>query len=441
MGKSELHLKKVLKPIHMWAIAVGLVISGQFYGFSYGYAAGGPVSFLISFIPVSIFYFSFIFCYTELATSIPHAGGPSAYTRRAMGPFWGFCTGFSMLLAFLMAPCAISLAVGAVVNFLFPALPAMSVTMVFLIGFILIATLGVQSSAIMELVVTVLSLLGLLLFYFLAAPHFEVSNFVTTPALTDGWWGVFGAVTFAMWFYFAIEGAAMSAEEMENPRKDIPKAYITALLTLGVTSLITLVLAGGIGDYKEIASVDFPLPKALSFAYGDGNIWVTIMAWVGLIGLTASMIGCVLGYSRQCYAMARTGYLPEFLAKLNPRFKTPHYALIVPGVIAVFVALSGLTAVVITISVFSALFMYILATLSLFILRKNEPDMPRPYKVAYPITPIISLVSVLFITACVVAFNLAIVKWVLLVYGIAILYYFLFGRKRLRPYEEEFDLD
>jgi len=317
----------------------------------------------------------------------------------------------------------------------------MSVTMVFLIGFILIATLGVQSSAIMELVVTVLSLLGLLLFYFLAAPHFEVSNFVTTPALTDGWWGVFGAVTFAMWFYFAIEGAAMSAEEMENPRKDIPKAYITALLTLGVTSLITLVLAGGIGDYKEIASVDFPLPKALSFAYGDGNIWVTTMAWVGLIGLTASMIGCVLGYSRQCYAMARTGYLPEFLAKLNPRFKTPHYALIVPGVIAVFVALSGLTAVVITISVFSALFMYILATLSLFILRKNEPDMPRPYKVAYPITPIISLVSVLFITACVVAFNLAIVKWVLLVYGIAILYYFLFGRKRLRPYEEEFDLD
>ncbi len=152
MNSSELHLKKVLKPIHMWAIAVGLVISGQFYGFSYGYAAGGP----------------------------------SAYTRRAMGPFWGFCTGFSMLLAFLMAPCAISLAVGAVVNFLFPALPAMSVTMVFLIGFILIATLGVQSSAIMELVVMVLSRLGLLLFYFLAAPHFEVSNFVTTPALTDG---------------------------------------------------------------------------------------------------------------------------------------------------------------------------------------------------------------------------------------------------------------
>jgi len=91
--------------------------------------------------------------------------------------------------------------------------------------------------------------------------------------------------------------------------------------------------------------------------------------------------------------MARTGYLPEFLSKLNVKFKTPHYALIVPGVIAVVVALSGLTSVVITISVFSALFMYILATLSVFILHKKEPNMERPYKVAYPITPIISVSS------------------------------------------------
>ncbi|MBK5260947.1 MAG: ethanolamine permease [Peptostreptococcaceae bacterium] len=439
--QNDIHLKKVLKPIHLWAIAVGLVISGQFYGFSYGYATGGPVSFLVAFIPVSIFYFSFIFCYTELAASIPHAGGPSAYTRRALGPFWGFLTGFSMLLAFLMAPCAISLAVGAVVNFLFPALPAMSVTMVFLIGFILIATLGVQSSAIMELVVTILSLLGLLLFYFLAAPHFEIQNVVTTPMFTNGFWGVCGAVTFAMWLYFAVEGAAMSAEEMENPKRDIPKAYIGALVTLGVTALITSVLAAGAGDYMEIAAVDFPLTQSLSNALGPDSPWVNVMAVVGLIGLTASMIGCVLGYSRQCYAMARTGYLPEFLSKLNPRFKTPHFALIVPGIIAVIVALSGLTAVVITISVFAALGMYVLALISIFVLHKKEPNMDRPYKVAFPITPIISMISLIFIVFCVVAFNLAIIKWVLLVYAIAIVYYFLFGRKRLRPYEEEFDLD
>jgi ethanolamine permease len=85
--------------------------------------------------------------------------------------------------------------------------------------------------------------------------------------------------------------------------------------------------------------------------------------------------------------------------------------------------------------------MYILAPISLFILRKKEPNMERPYKVAYPITPIVSLVSALFITFCVVAFNLAIIKWVLLVYAVAILYYFIHGKNKIRPYEEEFDLD
>lgn len=441
MNHEEVKLKKVLKPIHMWAIAVGLVISGQFYGFSYGYAAGGPVSFLVAFIPVSIFYISFIFCYTELATSIPHAGGPSAYTRRALGPFWGFFTGFSMLLAFLMAPVAISLAVGQVINFLVPGIPAIPATLVFLIGFICIASLGVQSSAKLELVVTILSLIALLVFYFLAAPHFKVDNFVTTPAFTNGFGGVAAAVTFAMWFYFAIEGAAMSAEEMKNPKKDIPKAYIAALFTLGATALATLVIVGGVGDYKAISKVDFPLAKALEIALGSNTIWPKAMAVFALVGLTASMVGCVLGYSRQCYAMARTGYLPKFLATVNNKFKTPHYALIVPGVIAVITALSGQTATVISVSVFSALFMYILALISLFILRKREPNMDRPYKVLYPITPIISFIAVLFIFGCVIAFNLGIVVIVLAVYAVVVLYYLLWGRKNLRPYEEEFDLD
>ena len=96
-------LKKSLSPIGLWAIAVGLVVSGDYYGFAYGFAEGGPVSFLVSFIPVTLMYVPFLFCYTELATSIPHAGGPSAYARRAFGPFAGFITGFSVLIAFLIS--------------------------------------------------------------------------------------------------------------------------------------------------------------------------------------------------------------------------------------------------------------------------------------------------------------------------------------------------
>ena len=136
-------LKKSLSPIGLWAIAVGLVVSGDYYGFAYGFAEGGPVSFLVSFIPVTLMYVPFLFCYTELATSIPHAGGPSAYTRRAMGPFAGFITGFSVLIAFLISPCAVALATGALVNYLVPAIPALVATAVFFVFFMLFNLTGI----------------------------------------------------------------------------------------------------------------------------------------------------------------------------------------------------------------------------------------------------------------------------------------------------------
>lgn len=84
---QEVKLERSLKPIHLWALAVGLVISGNNSGWSYGFGAGGPIGLAIATIPVIIFYLTFIFCCSELATMIPHAGGPSAYARRALGPF------------------------------------------------------------------------------------------------------------------------------------------------------------------------------------------------------------------------------------------------------------------------------------------------------------------------------------------------------------------
>ena len=95
------HLSRVLKPIHLWALAVGLVISGNYFGWSYGFGAGGPIGLAIALIPVTIFYVTFILSYSELATAIPHAGGPSAYARRAMGKFAGYMNGVSCLIEFV----------------------------------------------------------------------------------------------------------------------------------------------------------------------------------------------------------------------------------------------------------------------------------------------------------------------------------------------------
>lgn len=436
---ENVKLVRSLKPIHLWALAVGLVISGNYFGWSYGFGAGGPIGLAIATIPVVIFYATFILCYSELATMIPHAGGPSAYARRAMGPFWGYMNGISCLVEFVFAPPAIALAVGGYINFLIPQLPALGVAVVAFLLFIFINFWGMKTSATFELIVTVIALVGLAIFYFAAAPYFSLDKVLQQPILPKGTEGIMAAVPFAIWFYLAIEGGAMAAEEMVDPRKDIPKGFLTGMFTLVILMLLTLFLTAGIADYNLVSAVDFPLPIALAQVLGDKNIIVLIVNFIGLFGLIASLHGIIVGYSRQTFAMARTGYLPKFLAIVNKKHHTPHWALLVPGLVGIGAVLTGLTSVVITVSVFGAVAMYIISLVSFFVLRQKEPDLKRPFKVASGnLIGGISMVTGLFCLYSVVVYNVTAIKWVAVIYGLALIWYFVAGKKNLRPFEEEF---
>ena len=432
------HLSRVLKPIHLWALAVGLVISGNYFGWSYGFGAGGPIGLAIALIPVTIFYVTFILSYSELATAIPHAGGPSAYARRAMGKFWGYMNGVSCLIEFVFAPPAIALAVGGYIHNMIPSIPAMPATVFAFLLFIFINYWGMKTSATFELIVTVVALVGLIMFWGLALPHFEMAKVMTQPILPNGYSGIMAAVPFAIWFYLAIEGGAMAAEEMVDPQKDISKGFLSGMGTLMVMAFLTLFLTAGIVDYNVVKDVDFPLPLALTAVYGEGSVFVLLINGIGLFGLIASLHGIIVGYSRQTYAMARTGYLPKFLAYVHPKYHTPVWALILPGLVGLGAALTGLTDIVITISVFGSVAMYLVSLVSLFILRSKEPNLKRPFKVSYPIVPAISFIIALFCLVSLLYASSEALKWVALVYGLAIVYYFIWGNKNIRPFEEEF---
>jgi ethanolamine permease len=86
-------LKPVLNTLQLWGIAVGLVISGEYFGWSYGWASAGTLGFTVTALFIAAMYTSFIFSFTELTTSIPHAGGPFAYSKRAFGPLGGYLAG------------------------------------------------------------------------------------------------------------------------------------------------------------------------------------------------------------------------------------------------------------------------------------------------------------------------------------------------------------
>lgn len=400
-------LKSSLGALHLWGIAVGLVISGEYFGWSYGWGAAGTLGFLVTTALVATMYAAFIFSYTELTAAIPHAGGPFAYSRRAFGPTGGLLAGLATLIEFVFAPPAIALAIGAYLNVQFPALdPKMAAVGAYVV-FMGLNILGVQIAATFELVVTVLAVLELLVFMGVVAPGFSVSNFVL-----NGWAGsnefggaaiagIFAAIPFAIWFFLAIEGAAMAAEEAKNPKRTIPIAYISGILTLLVLAFGVMIFAGGVGDWKALSGINDPLPQAMKTVVGESSGWLHMLVWIGLFGLVASFHGIILGYSRQFFALARAGYLPAGLAVLHPRFRTPHRAIIAGGLVGIAAIFSdglinlqgmSLTAAMITMSVFGAIVMYIMSMASLFRLRASEPALERPFRApGYPVVPAVAL--------------------------------------------------
>ncbi|WP_437613016.1 ethanolamine permease [Erwinia sp. V71] len=413
-------LKPTLGTIHLWGIAVGLVISGEYFGWSYGWGVAGTLGFLITTALIATMYTCFIFSFTELTTAIPHAGGPFAYSRRAFGETGGLIAGMATLIEFVFAPPAIAMAIGAYLNVQFPELnPKYAAVGAYLV-FMTLNILGVKLAATFELFVTVLAVGELLVFMGVVAPGFSVTNFVANgwsggdsfgmPAVS----GIFAAIPFAIWFFLAIEGAAMAAEEAKDPQRTIPKAYISGILTLVVLAIGVMLLAGGAGDWHTLSNINDPLPQAMKMIVGENSGWMHMLVWIGLFGLVASFHGIILGYSRQFFALARAGYLPPGLAKLS-RFQTPHRAIIAGGVIGIaaifsdsWINLQGmsLTAAMITMAVFGAIVMYLMSMLSLFRLRQTAPDMARSFRApGYPIVPGIALVLAVVCLIAMLWFN------------------------------------
>ena len=402
---STEHLKRVLKPIHLWAIAVGLVISGEYFGWNLGWAVSGTIGLLIATLVITLMYITFIFSYTELTASIPHAGGAFAYAYRAMGPFGGLIAGYATLVDFLVATPAVAVSLGSYLHFLYPVIPITAAAMGFNVLFILLNMLGVKESATFSVFITILAVVELMLYLGIVSPHFKMVNYLTNP-MPFGWAGVFAALPFAVWFYLAIEGVAMVAEEVENPKRNIPRGYISAIVTLVVLALGVMIITGGLTDWRKLSHLDYPLPEAIGIVLGKGNGLTKVFASIGLFGLIASLHGIILASSRQVFAMARSGYLPRMLSDINRRFKTPHWALVISGIVSSIFIYKFKTDQIIMLSVLGAVVMYIMSMLSLFILRKKEPRLNRPFLApVYPVFPAIALVICVVCLFATIYFN------------------------------------
>ncbi|MGZ8558501.1 MAG: ethanolamine permease [Chitinophagaceae bacterium] len=423
-------LSRSLGPLMLWGMGVGYVISGMYFGWNLGLAAGGTYGLAIATFFIIILYITFTFSYTELACAIPKAGGVFDYANRGLGKDLGFIAGMAQIIEFVFAPPAIAAAIGAYFHIFFPQVPVMVIAVIAYIIFTALNIYGVKAAAAFELIITVFAVFELLLFTGVALPHFEINNFKLN-AFPFGWQGVWAAIPFAIWFFLGIEGVANVAEETINPQRNILRGFGSALVTLIILCILTFLAAVGVGGWENIvypspeaAASDSPLPLALAQITGNSGWLYHLLITIGLMGLVASFHGIILAAGRATLEFGRVNYIPQVFGKVHTKFKTPANALLINMVIGIIALLTGKTSEIITIAVFGALTLYVLSMITVIALRKKEPAMIRPFRAPfYPYFPIIALVIAFVSLIAMATLNL---KLALIYFGMLALSYIWF---------------
>jgi len=299
---------------------------------------------------------------------------------------------------------------------------------------------GVGEALKIMFVITSIASVALLVFIIAMLPHFNVNNLFdiqvgsqhgASTFLPLGYMGIWAAVPYAIWFFLAVEGVPLAAEEVKDPAHALPRGLIGAMLILFAFAMLILFLSAGAAGANVLKNSGAPLVDALIVVYGK-NTWLAVFVnFVGLAGLIASFFSIIYAYSRQIFALSRAGYLPKNLSITNAN-KAPALAIIVPGIIGFLLSLSGEGDLLILMAVFGATISYVLMMLSHIKLRLSRPELTRPYRTPGGIwTSALSLILSLFAVLAGLMVNPKIWLLTAAIYGLFILYYVFYSRHQL----------
>ncbi|CAL9337947.1 putative transporter [Streptomyces sp. enrichment culture] len=308
----------------------------------------------------------------RLAARYPASGGTYVYGRERLGEFWGYLAGWAFVVGKTASCAAMALTVG---SYVWPG-QAHAVAVAAVVALTAINCTGVQKSALLTRVIVAVALAVLAAVVVAAL----TSSATDTARLDVGDDTTFGGVLQAAGLlFFAFAGYARIAtlgEEVRDPARTIPRAIPIALgITLVVYTLVAVAVLTVLGP-KGLAEAAAPLSDAARAAGAD---WLVPVVRVGAaVAALGSLLALILGVSRTTLAMARDRHLPHALAAVHPKFKVPHRAELVVGVVVAVVAATADVRGAIGFSSFGVLAYYAVANASAWTL---SPDEGRPARV------------------------------------------------------------
>jgi basic amino acid/polyamine antiporter, APA family len=387
-------------------INVGTIIGSSIFIVPSSIAAGFGAAFptLVVWIAGALVSLCGALCIAELGAAMPRAGGQFVYLRRAFGPVWGWLYGWGAAVIINPASIAfVSVGFASYLGFFLP-LSALGVKLVAALAILLLTALNCLGLRVGVTVQNVLTLLKIgavvaLVGLCLGLPGGHLANlrpFWPSDSLA-GMVGPFGlAMVLALGAYDGWIEITYVGSELGNPARDMARSVLwstllVGVLYIGVSVAVIYVLGQAAAGKSALVAAD-----AMKVVLGPaGGAFITIAILVSTIGCDNGMIFTA---ARIPFAMARTGEFFPWAARLHPRHATPNTALVVQGVWAAVLALSGTYNQLVTYMVFVSFLFYAMSCAAVLVLRRREPGLERPYRAwGYPGTPVVFILFSVFL--------------------------------------------
>lgn len=371
------------------SLGVSYVIAGDYSGWNFGLAHGGWGGLAGAVAYGAAMYWALLTTLAELASIVPEAGAGAAFAERALGPVAACLTGACVWIEYVAAAAVIAVFLQAYLHALVGVGGPPIIIGVFAL-FVAIHAAGVAEALRVLLALAVIALFGLAVFVVVTLPHFSPARLLELPSgaapgagrlLPFGWLGLWSALPFGTAFFLGVEGIAMAAEETRDAHRNLPRGMAAAfgvLLTFGV--LLVLSGPGAAGTHRLEAAED-PMVVTLEAvrAAGSGRGMVVLVNACAVAGFLACMFSAIFAYSRLSFALARAGYLPRCLG-VTSRRSVPVRAIVIPGLVACALALTGAAEQIFVLMVSAGTLSYLFMVPAHWILRARAPALHRPFR-------------------------------------------------------------
>ena len=472
---SEKGLKRTLGAANLIALGIGAIIGAGLFvrtAAAAGQAAGPAVT--LSFVVAAIGCAFAGLCYAEFASMIPIAGSAYAYSYVTMGELVAWIIGWALIMEYALGAATVSIAwseylnklLGGAIPYEWCHSPFESFTdsagiqhagimnapaLIILLALTLLLIKGTQESAFVNAIIVFIKVAIVILFIAIGWQFIKPENHspylipAGTAAVTDqagkviadysgwnkhGWGGVLGGAAIVFFAFIGFDAVSTAAQEAKNPKRDMPIGILGSLVVCTILYILFGHVLTGVAPWKDFVDPEKGREASVAYAistYMTNYSWLATAVTVAILaGFSSVILVMLMGQSRIFYSMSNDGLIPKAFGDLHPKYKTPYksnwilfvfvgaFAAFVPGHVA-----GDLTS-------FGTLFAFVLVSIGIWILRKKNPEMERPFRT--PLVPVVSTLGALICTAMIIGLDAQTLKVAFLWMGIGLVVYFIYSR-------------